>query len=316
MRRLARAVVLAPVLTGCGAGDDESARALYELERLVFVPATGRSTLEGFFGSAAEYTIPEALLFDQFEATRDDWLWYGRALPDPGTWSLERAWADDVEGSWPATMSQREAQGFAAQRGMRLPRAHEWVHVAIGPRAHKLPWGPTDQRSTANTLELGLGRPLPVGTFENGRSEPFGCYDLLGNVWEWVSDRVAAYGDPPDDDFTPPWRVSAMGGSFLSDKRDTYGPTYFGSPEPVFHAVTLDPDHRAPDLGARCCAEARAYLWQRAPRWGTGEATRARVVAVGERWGREAVAVLEELAARPGAPRGLEWLLEGARLER
>jgi hypothetical protein len=36
-------------------------------------------------------------------------------------------------------------------------------------------------------------------------------------------------------------------------------------------------------------------------------------VAVGARWGRDALPLLSELAAQPGAPGALQHLLEGAR---
>ena len=75
--------------------------------------------------------------------------------------------------------------------------------------------------------------------------------------------------------------------------------------------------------GARMCADAERYLWEKAGEWGSGggggESTRARVTAVGRRWARDPtardglLALLKELRTRPGAPAALAWLAEGAR---
>jgi formylglycine-generating enzyme required for sulfatase activity len=236
--------------------------------------------------------------------------------PDEGWASAAAAFGAD-RATWPAFMSQLEARTLAERRRMRLLRAREWVHVAVGPRAHRFPWGPNFQSSIANTLELGLERPAPVGTFENGRSLPFGCYDMLGNAWEWVSDRVPGYEDAPEDLGTPaPGRVSALGGSFLTAWRPIYGPgSRVDRADPVFFAVTLDPAHKAPDLGLRCAIEARAWLPAAARGWSGGAAARERLLAVGRRWGRAALPLLEELARETGLA-GLEVLAEGARTAR
>ena len=48
------------------------------------------------------------------------------------------------------------------------------------------PWGDEIDKPRCNTVELGAGGTTPVGAFPDGIS-PFGCYDMLGNVWEWTS---------------------------------------------------------------------------------------------------------------------------------
>ena len=280
---------------------------------MAFVPPEVRS-FKGFKGQPfADCTVETALLIDQYEVTRDDWLHY---MADPPG-GAEPYWSDDASGSemaWPASwMTLVEAAELAGKRGMRLPTATEWIHIAVDSPILAFPFGPNAQGSWANTLSLGLGHPVPVGTFESGRSYGYGCYDLAGNVAEWVEGWVPGYEDPDE----LPGSACAMGGGFHDRLRRTFGEgktvDYL-----AFNAVSLHPDHRAADVGVRCAAPARDYLWARAGDWGSGTEVRARVAAVSRGWvrlaGRDPVLrVLEDLAARPEAPAAIAWLLEGAR---
>lgn len=319
--RIAVGALLVGALSACGEAEDGLPRSLHELQRMAFVPA-GSVALGGLTGSLATVGVPEPLLFDLFEVSRADWERYLDRPEDSDRWTAAGgAWTGE-QPTWPAYMSHLEAVELARARGMRLPTAREWLYAAVGPAAHSYPWGIGVQRSVSNTLELGLYRPTAVGTFESGRS-PFGCYDMVGNVWEWVADRAPGYGDDPElpspahpsEKGFAGGRLSALGGGYLSRLQPMYGRSYAGGRSSAVLAQTLDVRHRDPKVGMRCCVEAEAYLWEHAAEWGGGSEVRATLAAVGRRWGAHPAAApfLTELAARPGAPEALSWLAEGAR---
>ncbi len=331
--RLALAM-LAP-LCACQRSEGEAepgSRALYELERLSFVPPAACTLLPN-----SDLSLTRAIVIDRFEFTRADlahyWPARARRAADLLADFRDGAVLDGPErADWPAWMDFHEAVELAALRGMRLPTPIEWLHVAVGRRDYQKPWGGPGREFFANTWvrqdgkDFSLNSPCKVGTYENGRSRPFGCYDLLGNVWEWVDGIVMPCIPAPEDRTGPPddWagsKASVLGGAYDTPWRPTYELDRTINQQ-RFHAQTLDKDTLGPSFGARMCADAEPYLWAAAERWGRGEDARARVRAVGLRWARDDAlaraalkALLAELRARPGAPAGLAWLEEGVLAE-
>ena len=103
----------------------------------------------------------------------------------PQTW--ENGTYPEKKGDHPVVeISCEDAEAYAAWVGCRLPAFEEWERTARGGDARLFPWGYEIDKPRCNTVELGAGGTTPVGTFPDGIS-PFGCYDMLGNVWEWTS---------------------------------------------------------------------------------------------------------------------------------
>lgn len=173
---------------------------------------------------------------------------------------------DAEDGELPAVfMSRAEAQAWASERGMRLPSKEEWMHLRIaGGEVSR-------ERERANTLELGLGRCLPVGSIESGKTG-LGGYDFEGNVWEWLAEDAATASGTGGG-------ALQAGGSFANYRT--------GPREDALREA--GPEDRAKDVGFRVLIEALPWLHAEVlPRWKAAEQDERRILAACvERWGAE-----------------------------
>jgi iron(II)-dependent oxidoreductase len=88
-----------------------------------------------------------------------------------------------------------EAEAFSRWAGKRLPTETEWeVAASWDPAARisrRYPWGETITADDANVDQLRFDTE-PLGTFAKNVS-PFGCYGMIGDVWEWTSSDFTGY---------------------------------------------------------------------------------------------------------------------------
>lgn len=146
----------------------------------------------GPFGSLRDLVLierPQAqggpFFLDRFEATRGDFAAFAATAEGRRASVQPLPVAGDQDALPMLGLDLATARAFAAWRRCRLPRADEWVYACTNEGRDRFPWGSYVAPVRANTSDLGVFDPLPVGTFESGRTRA-GVYDLVGNASEWT----------------------------------------------------------------------------------------------------------------------------------
>ncbi|HEY5718456.1 MAG TPA: formylglycine-generating enzyme family protein, partial [Motiliproteus sp.] len=148
-------------------------------------------------------TIAAPFAMSQHEVTFADYdlfaLSTGRALPSDDGWG--RGDRPVINISW--NDANAYTYWLRKQTGLsyRLPTEAEWEYAARAGSEGAFWWGPDIGKGNANCSQCGSRwdgeKTAPVGSF---KPNPFGLYDLNGNVYEWVSDCYNdSYSQAPND---------------------------------------------------------------------------------------------------------------------
>ena len=140
---------------------------------------------DDFHNSQQEIPL-EAFWIDAFEVTNAQYQQYLQASgePPPAIWPGQ-------EGHPVKGVSWEQAVAYCTWLNKRLPTEAEWEAAGRGPGANPpiFPWG--DDPGVGGAVDnLPRTETYPVGTVPFNIS-PFGVYDLVGNVWEWVAEPYA-----------------------------------------------------------------------------------------------------------------------------
>jgi iron(II)-dependent oxidoreductase len=107
-----------------------------------------------------------------------------------------------------------EAEAYCRWAGRRLPTEAEWELAAVGPATPKprFPWGNKLPTPADANLDGHAGGVMDVAAAAGGDG-PFGCRQMLGNVWEWTASPFGPYPGftaGPYQDYSAPWFGSHM----------------------------------------------------------------------------------------------------------
>jgi formylglycine-generating enzyme required for sulfatase activity len=144
---------------------------------------------------------------DRYEVTNAQYYAYVRATGayTPATWDPAQhplgkkgvVWSYGTpppgEERYPVTDTDwYDAKAYCQWAGKRLPTEAEWEKAARGTDGRQFPWGNDVDPRKANTMESGLQWARAVGSYPEDVS-PYGVYDMIGNVAEWVDDWYHQY---------------------------------------------------------------------------------------------------------------------------
>ena len=117
-------------------------------------------------------------------------------------------------------VTRDQAMQLCARAGKRLPTSEEWYVLGLGM---------TDVEKSCNVATKRISQ---TGTLE-ACITPNGVFDLVGNVWEWVSDDVidGTYKSNklPDSGYVAQVDASGMATVVSKDPQDLFEKDYFWS---------------------------------------------------------------------------------------
>jgi iron(II)-dependent oxidoreductase len=106
-------------------------------------------------------------------------------------------------------VSWYEAEAYCRWAGRRLPTEAEWELAAAGldVPGRRFPWGDEPPAPERANLD-GLGGGVVDVAEAPGGDGPYGCRQMIGNVWEWTGSDFMPYPGfvaDPYKEYSAPW---------------------------------------------------------------------------------------------------------------
>jgi len=244
-----------------------------DLSEMVYIPAgefvmgTGTEHDSNHqIGSPAHVVYLDAFYIDRYETTVADYAEFlntrgnndcsGNFCAGQYMGQVRGQWMELVDGLYQAQAGFEDrptenvtwwgASAYCQWRGKRLPTEAEWEKAARGTDGRLYPWGDewdSERAALYSHMLLPGTYPLPIGSHP-GDISPYGVYDMLGNVEEWVADwyMEAYYLESP--------YANPMGPeSGWNGERVTRGPAAYISHKGLILRMNLSPWQKT---GVRC----------------------------------------------------------------
>ena len=84
-------------------------------------------------------------------------------------------------------VSWNDTKAFCDWAGVALPTEEQWEKAARGTDGRIWPWGDDEPTNKHCNFGRKVGGTTPVGKYSPQGDSPFGCVDMVGNVWEWTA---------------------------------------------------------------------------------------------------------------------------------
>jgi formylglycine-generating enzyme required for sulfatase activity len=191
--------------------------------------------------------------FDQYEATNARY----RQCVEGGGCTLPKdrlLFEDPQQAQHPVTsITWNQARSFCQWQGKRLPTEAEWEKAARGTDGRRYPWG-NDEEIAKRYMKNRHLMADTNGAESVGRqvatTSPYGAFDLIGSLSEWVKDWYAEdfYQTSPVRDPQGPSRGSfrVLRGGEWNEKSPTIQSSYRGWDDVTYWG---------PTLGVRCATD-------------------------------------------------------------
>lgn len=219
-----------------------------------------------FPGAAPEILVPGSMVFHRTAGPVDlrNWRHWWEWVPGaswrhpegPGSSIAERMDHPVVHVAFP------DANAYAAWIGKRLPTEAEHEYASRGGRAQApFAWGDEpypDGQILAHTWQGRFpyegfgphgGTTAPAGSYP---ANPFGIFDLVGNVWEWTTDNYRMRHLPPDTTGVDPEqrRLLPIGNNQAPAQRVLKGGSFLCTPDYCFRFRPAARSPQTEDTGA------------------------------------------------------------------
>jgi formylglycine-generating enzyme required for sulfatase activity len=103
------------------------------------------------------------------------------------------SWNDAVEFCDELNKKERIPRGWE----FALPTEAQWEYACRAGTTTAYSWGDNITPQLANYNDSGINKTVEVGSY---KANPWGFFDMHGNVWEWTADWYAAYSSGAQTD--------------------------------------------------------------------------------------------------------------------